>query len=624
MRKQTCIRVGIITLLTVSLFAAGIPFALATVRDRTEESPNSHSAAEPVQPKSSATFEKSEVVYANLATSGTPEAVYVVNRFDVTDAGTVADFGDYKTIQNLTDETELTHKKDAVTFETEQGTFFYQGNAAQNILPWDISIEYNLDGKPVTTDELIGASGDLAIHVETVHNEAINDAFYNSFMVQITFTLPGDVADDIHAQGTIVSPVIAEAGQDTTVAFAALPKHDGAFELTARVKDFHMPSVQIVALPYSMVLDMPDTDAMIDDMSTLADAVDRLSVGTSELASGIDRLTEGAQNLSLGTVEFGAGLNELSNSSGDLINASGQIEQVFDFLSSMFDDVDLSQIDRLKKLPEGMDKLASVLDQLAISVKEVQEGYKNAIDDLDRAIAELKNNAPTEEEIVSLQEYVKDEPKQAETVEKLLKAYKAAQGVADVYETGKPVFIRINNIFDTLVPVLEQQGGFVRSIAAELQSLIDSGALDRIPQLVGGMKQMLGQYGRFHDGLAQYASGVSMLALNYNQLQSGTVSLADGVSSLSDGAGILAGGMCELNTAVALIPETMREQIESMADEFDFPEFEPVSFMSFKNEHIAAVQFIMTTAALEKPEVKEEQQPEPELTLWDRFMALFS
>lgn len=624
MRKQTCIRIGIIALLTVSLSAAGIPFALATVRGQTEESLDLHNAAAPVQPESSAAFEKSEAVYANLAASGAPEAVYVVNRFDITDAGTVVDFGDYKTIQNLTDETKLAHKEDAVTFETEQGTFFYQGNAAQNILPWDISIEYELDGKPVTADELIGASGDLAIHIKTMHNEAVNDAFYNSFMVQITFTLPGDVADDIHAQGTIVSPVIAEAGQDTTVAFAALPKHDGAFELTARVKDFHMPGAQIVALPYSMVLDMPDADAMIDDMSTLVDAVDRLSAGTSELASGIDRLTEGAQSLSSGAVEFGAGLNELSNSSGDLINASGQIKQVFDSLSSMLDNADLSQIDQLKKLPEGMDKLASALDQLATTAKEVQEGYKSAMDNLDRAIAELKNNAPTEEEIVSLQEYVKNEPKQAETVEKLLKAYRVAQGVAGVYETGKPVFDRINTIFDTLVPILEQQGGFVRSIAAELQSLIDSGALDQIPQLIDGMKQMLGQYGRFHDGLVQYASGVSALASNYNQLQSGTVSLADGVSSLSGGGGMLAGGMHELNAAVTLIPETMREQIESMADEFDFPEFDPVSFMSSKNEHIAAVQFVMATAALEKPEVKEEQQPEPELTLWDRFLALFS
>ena len=56
---------------------------------------------------STATYQKSEVVYASLSAAGAPEAVYVVNRFDVEKPGTVVDHGDYTKVQNLTNETEL-------------------------------------------------------------------------------------------------------------------------------------------------------------------------------------------------------------------------------------------------------------------------------------------------------------------------------------------------------------------------------------------------------------------------------------------------------------------------------------------------------------------------------------
>lgn len=51
---------------------------------------------------STATYQKSEVVYASLSAAGAPEAVYVVNRFDVEKSGTVVDHGDYTKVQNLT------------------------------------------------------------------------------------------------------------------------------------------------------------------------------------------------------------------------------------------------------------------------------------------------------------------------------------------------------------------------------------------------------------------------------------------------------------------------------------------------------------------------------------------
>ena len=78
-----------------------------------------------------------------------------------------------------------------------------------------------------------------------LRNEAVDPAFYDSFMLQITFTLPGDVASDVEGEGA----TIAQSGEDATVAFTVLPGQDADLTLTAKVRNFKMPGAQIAALP---------------------------------------------------------------------------------------------------------------------------------------------------------------------------------------------------------------------------------------------------------------------------------------------------------------------------------------------------------------------------------------
>ena len=160
-------------------------------------------------------------------------------------------------------------------------------------------------------------------------------------------------------------------------------------------------------------------------------------------------------------------------------------------------------------------------------------------------------------------------------------------------------------------------------MASSLDAAIGGGQLDQLSELAGGIAQLSGQYGQFHEGLAQYASGLSALAANYSQLESGTSELAGCTGQLSSGAGELSSGMSQLNASTVTLPDTMKEQIAEMMADYDFPEFDPISFMSPENANVDAVQFVMTTAAVEKPEEPEAEEPEREQTIWDRFIALF-
>ena len=192
-------------------------------------------------------------MYATLAATGSPEAVYVINRFDVEGAGTLVDHGDYSVVKNLTDGAEMVNEDGTVEVDVSEGVFYYQGTAAQAELPWNVALSYELDGRPVSPDDLAGASGALSIHVATTQNPAVDPAFYESFMLQVTFTLDGQTTSGIQADGATV----AASGQDWTVAFTALPGRDGDFTLTAQVEDFSMAGAQIAALPYASVVEMP-------------------------------------------------------------------------------------------------------------------------------------------------------------------------------------------------------------------------------------------------------------------------------------------------------------------------------------------------------------------------------
>lgn len=81
--------------------------------------------------------------------------------------------------------------------------------------------------------------------------------------------------------------------------------------------------------------------------------------------------------------------------------------------------------------------------------------------------------------------------------------------------------------------------------------------------------------------------------------------------------------MTELNEATIDLPETMRRQIEEAMADYDFPEFDPVSFASGENSNTVAVQFVMATPSIEVPKAEPEEEPEAELSIWDRFVALF-
>src|SRR5690554_5185131 len=126
------------------LVTAALLMAPAPVFTLAPDSPVSSSVDS--RQKAAVIENKNEVIYATLASDGTINAVYAVNHFEVSQSGSIKDYGNYASVVNLTSTGSLNHNNEFVYFETDRENFYYQGNMATTDLPWEFHISYYLDG----------------------------------------------------------------------------------------------------------------------------------------------------------------------------------------------------------------------------------------------------------------------------------------------------------------------------------------------------------------------------------------------------------------------------------------------------------------------------------------------
>ncbi len=195
--------------------------------------------------------QKTEIVYAKLDGAGSVSGVYVVNVFESDEKANITDYGDYEKTVNLSRADAIKTSGKETTFSMEPGRFLYQGNMKSAEIPWDIKSEYALNGKPVSAEELSGAEGELTIKLGIHINEAMK-SYADSMVLQISLSLPSENALNIEAEGALK----AYAGTNITLSYMVLPGMEAEYSVSASVKDFYMPSLQIAGVKMAMDSEM--------------------------------------------------------------------------------------------------------------------------------------------------------------------------------------------------------------------------------------------------------------------------------------------------------------------------------------------------------------------------------
>ncbi|MDR2108075.1 MAG: hypothetical protein LBP28_01255 [Coriobacteriales bacterium] len=525
-----------------------------------------------------AVYTKNENVYARLSQDGALREAYTVNAFSVSKSGAITDHGAYDKVQNLTDLNEVKVAGDVITFKTDRDNFYYEGDIAAAQLPWKVKIAYTLDGKKVDADALAGAAGKLDIRITTEQNTAADPIFYNNYLLQVSVVLNTDKCKNIQAKDASV----VDAGTSKNINFTVMPKKSGDLALSADVTDFEMDGIQIAAVPFSMGIEIPDTSEMTDGMTDLKDGIGELNDGAHELSDGLAALSDNAGEIKNGADEIGSGLSQISANKGSLISGSQQIL-------------------------DGLGGLSGGLSQTGAGIDALHGGYAQAYQALDGAMGGFKGLSP--EQLGAIGAYLAD-PSSDQTAVALFAPlfadYVNALTAKGTYDATKPAFAAVDTQLaagtDPANPTLK----------------------DGLTQIQGGLAQLAGNYATFNNGLITYTNGISALAGGYGSYDEGLAKYLDGVVEAGDGTSELANGTQELAEETSDLPERMDEEIQKMRDEFDYSGFVPVSFVDAQNENIGAVQFVIQTDPIKKPDAADavDESPAPE-GFWDRLLALF-
>ena len=525
---------------------------------------------------------KTEVVYAKLAGNGALQNAYVVNTLEPEQAGTLCDFGSYESVQNLTNTSELGTSDQAVVIDIAEGQegepFSYQASLGAAALPWNVSVNYTLDGKSVSANELAGATGALSTEIAITRNpDAQDSAFFENYLVTATVTLASGVARNIQAPDAQV----ALSGSDTQLTFMVMPGKEKTVDFTADVTNFEMGSIQVAAIPFAIAFDFPDTDSLISQFSQLIDAAKTLDAAAAALASGANDLASGVAGLQNGAAGVSQGVAGIAQG-----------------LTAYQQGV-LAQAAQSQSAAEAMG-----------SEKEVNTSYEEAMQEYSEAFVQAFAKAYAESYAPAYAEAYAQAYQEAlmEGMDEQAAAQLATQtatqtATADALEAGTAATEDAAEHVQEAVRAIATRASYVASAQALQGAATGLGSTADQKSLIGG---------------------ASSLAYGSDQFTQGVGAAVSGATEYAQGSQEFSQGMSQFQSETAGLPSAVQAEMDALMADYDKSDFEPRSFVSSKNTNVKLVQFVMSTPEIAVEAADDDAgQGEEELTSLDRLLALF-
>lgn len=343
-----------------------------------------------------ATVEKKETSYLILNADGsvqeqiTSDWLHSDDGFDaVTDESGLSD------IQNLKSDVMPEQSGNTLKWTTDETDIYYQGkNSAQ--APVGVSIEYTLDGKAVTADELKGQSGHLVATVKLTNNTGeevtVNGkkrTVYTPFFTVAAAVLPSENFKNITTEHGLV-----ESDSKTQVAcYLAMPGMKEAVSdllpdsfdklddlmldtltLEADVTDCTVPTFLFAAAPNLSDLDL---DELGDTMDELTDAIDQLKDGSGALDDAVGTLVESLDTFASSYSQFDAGVGSALSGTQTLANGTENLLENAQLLATKTGELSLGAI----QLQNSTAQLAGVMNQQLVPGLVEASEKKTALED---------------------------------------------------------------------------------------------------------------------------------------------------------------------------------------------------------------------------------------------------
>lgn len=347
-----------------------------------------------------ATVEKKETSYLILNADGsvqeqiTSDWLHSDDGFDA-----VTDESDLSDIQNLKSDVMPEQSGNTLKWTTDETDIYYQGkNSAQ--APVGVSIEYTLDGKAVTADELKGQSGHLVATVKLTNNTGEEVTVNGKKRTVYTpfFTVAAAVLPSENFKNTTTEHGLVESDSKTQVAcYLAMPGMKEAVSdllpdsfdklddlmldtltLEADVTDCTVPTFLFAAAPNLSDLDLDEvSDELGDTMDELTDAIDQLKDGSGALDDAVGTLVESLDTFASSYGQFDAGVDSALNGTQTLANGTENLLENAQLLATKTGELSLGAI----QLQNSTAQLAGVMNQQLVPGLVEASEKKTALED---------------------------------------------------------------------------------------------------------------------------------------------------------------------------------------------------------------------------------------------------
>lgn len=555
---------------------------------------------------------KEEVVYVNLNADGSVKEIYVVNIFELDADGKVIDYGEYESLRNMTATDEIGYSGNKITVDAKAGKLYYEGKLKSNVIPWNISIRYYMDGTEYSAKDIAGKSGNLKITLTITKNEECEGNFFEGYALQTSLSLDTEKCTDIKTEDATV----ANVGKNKQLTYTILPGKGADIEITAKVKDFRMGGISLNGVRLKLNIEIGDDkiDSVISQVigsignldgdaimqlvtgaEQLHDATTALKDNVGDLHTGVGSLTSGMGTLNSGLAVLDGKTKELMDGAYSVFKALCQVAQTT--LNQSLSENGMATVtltpenyqkvvaDVLKKLDKDdvydiayKKALQQVTAQVEARANELYAGYIESIAD---SVYEtyIRSQADSIYKTFVVQEITRQ-----------LVANGFSQEQVDNYmltDSGKTVVdYTIKNLtadqkeqilIGALATLTDDQKaqirvGAVASLTNDQKKQIKQGYIDQtmkseeitkqinaavssaVSSAVAGITELKGQldnYSLFYDGLKSYTDGVGTAADGAATIKINMDTLYANVGKLNDGVGELNDATGKLNEGVS-------------------------------------------------------------------------
>lgn len=588
--------------------------ALAANNDKKEES---QPVTETAETSDSNIISKDETVYVLAGADGSVKKIIVSDWIkNSLNSDTIDDQSGLTDVENVKgDETYTLNGENMKIWDAQGNDIYYRGNITKD-LPVNLKLNYTLDGKAISPDELAGKSGRVTIRYtyennqyEYVEIDGKQEKIYVPFAM-----LTGLLLDSDHFRNVEVTngKMLGDGDRMAVIglAFPGLKSNldiesdeidiPDYVEISADVTEFSLTNtVTIATNEVFNAVDTSKTDSLDDldsSLGQLTDAVSQLLDGSSQLYGGLCTLLEKSGELVDGIDKLAAGAAQLKEGAASLDNGAGTLQGGISTLSS-----GLSQIAANNDTLNGGSKqvfetlLATANSQIAasgITAPELTiENYQTVIDGIvaslsDEAITKQVTDAvkANEDQIrAGVTQAVSEQvrPKVEEAVRAAVKAAvvsTATQMTVEQYDAAvaagqvpEAVQAQVNAAIEAQMATdkvkAQIEAGLAQQMASDavkatiednVQKQIDALVAQNLPAALekarAGAQSLTALKGQL-DSYATFYYGLSTYTDKVSEAAAGAGQLKDGTDTLKAGTEQLSAGAAELYNGILTLKD---------------------------------------------------------------------